>query len=236
MSQLSAAEERLLQNAVILAAQASVFKVLTEKYRLGPPLAKQCSKIGSGSTPRGGKSVYISDGISFIRSLNVRHYEFQSENLAKIPPEIHESMSNTHVFPGDVLLNITGASIGRSCVVPLEICPANVSQHVSILRPIPNAIDSKFLMYWLNDSNTQEDIDSIQKGATRQALTKRQIESFQLPDVPFEEQKLVAQFLEAVRLNQDFKEIKLPQHLQKIPALIRRVEELVAKVEEARKW
>ncbi|BAU15891.1 restriction modification system DNA specificity domain protein (plasmid) [Leptolyngbya sp. NIES-3755] len=234
MKHLNAAEERFLKNAVILAAQASVFRSLSARYGLGAKLVKQCTKIGSGSTPRGGKSVYVSDGIPFVRSLNVRHYEFQEENLVKIPHEVGESMPNTRVLAGDVFLNITGASIGRSCVAPEKICPANVNQHVTILRPIPEILDSRFLMYWLNDSNTQEEIDTIQRGATRQALTKKQIENFRLPAVPLEEQKQVIRFLEAVRLKQDFTDIELPQHLKQIPSTVVLIRDLASKVEEAR--
>jgi len=234
MKQLSASEERLLKNAVILAAQSFVFQALTKQYGIGIQLFKLCSKIGSGSTPKGGKAVYVSDGIPFVRSMNVRQYKFQEENLVRIPPEINEAMSGTCVVPGDVYLNITGASIGRSCCAPEKLCPANVSQHVCIIRPITELLDSCFLMYWLNDSATQEEINMIQKGATRQALTKRQIENFRVPGVPLSEQKEVAAFLESVRLGQDYREIKLPFHLQHIAPAIARIEELAAKVEEAR--
>jgi len=234
MKQLSASEERLLKNAVILAAQSFVFQALTKQYGIGIQLFKLCSKIGSGSTPKGGKAVYVSDGIPFVRSMNVRQYKFQEENLVRIPPEINEAMSGTCVVPGDVYLNITGASIGRSCCAPEKLCPANVSQHVCIIRPITELLDSCFLMYWLNDSATQEEINTIQKGATRQALTKRQIENFRVPGVPLSEQKEVAAFLESVRLGQDYREIKLPFHLQHIAPAIARIEELAAKVEEAR--
>ncbi len=234
MKPLSASEERFLKNAVILAAQSFVFQALTKHYGIGIQLFKLCSKIGSGSTPKGGKAVYVSDGIPFVRSLNVRQYEFQEENLVRIPLEINEVMSGTRVFPGDVYLNITGASIGRSCCAPKKLCPANVSQHVCIIRPIRELLDSCFLMYWLNDSATQEEINTIQKGATRQALTKRQIENFRLPAVPLGEQKEVAAFLESVRLGKNYREIKLPFHLHHITPAIARIEELAGKVEEAR--
>jgi type I restriction enzyme S subunit len=89
-------------------------------------------------------------------------------------------------------------------------------------------------MYWLNDRTTQDEIDTIQKGATRQALTKQQIENFRLPAAPIEEQKQVADFLEAVRLKRPYKNIQLPPHLQKIPSTVAWVEELALKIEEAR--
>lgn len=90
-------------------------------------LGDHCEKIGSGSTPRGGHKSYVSNGIPLIRSQNVLMRSFTTAGLARITHETHAEMAGTKVQPGDVFLNITGASIGRVCVVPDEICPANVN-------------------------------------------------------------------------------------------------------------
>ncbi len=92
------------------------------------------SKIGSGATPRGGKSAYKAHGISLIRSMNVHDGEFIEKNLAFIDESQAKKLSNVIIEKNDVLLNITGASIARCCVVPSRILPARVNQHVSILR------------------------------------------------------------------------------------------------------
>ena len=101
-----------------------------EKKKLGGV----CVKIGSGATPRGGRESYLSEGISFIRSLNVYDREFKYKDLAFIDENQAYDLRNVIVEEGDVLFNITGASVCRSCVVPLNILPARVNQHVSILR------------------------------------------------------------------------------------------------------
>lgn len=138
------------------------------------------TKIGSGVTPRGGHSVYQKNGISFIRSMNVHLNEFKKEGLAYISTDIDKSMGNSRVLEEDVLLNITGASIGRVCVVPKEILPANVNQHVSIIRP-NEKINSYYLSYYLSNPNFQKFIMRNESGATRQALTKAKIENFFIP-------------------------------------------------------
>ncbi|NER84164.1 MAG: hypothetical protein F6K42_32430 [Leptolyngbya sp. SIO1D8] len=107
-------------------------------------LGNHVAKIGSGITPRGGQSVYLDSGVPLIRSQNVHMNRFELEGLAHISDEQDEKMEKTRVFPKDVLLNITGASIGRVCVVPDELCPANVNQHVSIIRG-DGSFDSEFL-------------------------------------------------------------------------------------------
>src|SRR5438552_2793736 len=134
-------------------------------------LGEIAAKIGSGLTPRGGDSTYRTNGIPFIRSQNVRMIRFESIGLAHISPEQDSEMRDTRVFPGDVLLNITGASIGRVCVAPAELCPANVNQHVCIIRTNGN-LDPSFLAFFLATPDFQRFIGSNQSGATRQALTK----------------------------------------------------------------
>lgn len=154
-------------------------------------LGEHCVKIGSGSTPRGGHKSYVANGIPLIRSQNVLMRSFTRDGLARITAETHEEMAGTEVRPGDVLLNITGASIGRVCVVPGEICPANVNQHVCIIR-CGKKIDPQFLMLYLSSPAFQKLIDDTQAGGTRQALTKSDIENFEIPAFDIEKQRFLS--------------------------------------------
>jgi len=97
-------------------------------------LSDICSKTGSGSTPRGGKSVYQKHGIPFLRFQNIYDDGLRLDDVAYITPQTHAKMGGTAVQPGDLLLNITGGSIGRCCSVPTGCGEANVSQHVAIIR------------------------------------------------------------------------------------------------------
>lgn len=93
-----------------------------------------CIKIGSGATPKGGKEAYKPSGIPIIRSQNILDWSFADENLAFIDNEQASLLANVEVMPGDVLVNITGDSVARACLVPSSKTPARVNQHVSILR------------------------------------------------------------------------------------------------------
>jgi restriction endonuclease S subunit len=139
----------------------------------------------------GGQSAYISTGIPLIRSQNVHYNKFIDEGLVFISKEQDVAMVGSRVQAGDILLNITGASIGRVCVVPDRLCPANVNQHVSILR-FSGDIHPMFLSYYLSTPDFQKHIMETQAGATRQALTKALIEDFQIPyTTPVEQQLIV---------------------------------------------
>ena len=107
-------------------------------------------KIGSGSTPRGGKKNYKEKGISLIRSLNVYDFEFKTKNLAFIDEIQAKKLSNVEVLENDILINITGASVGRCCFVIKDMLPARVNQHVSIIRIDRNKAIPEYVFYLIN--------------------------------------------------------------------------------------
>lgn len=131
------------------------------------------SKIGSGKTPRGGDKTYVSNGVPLLRSQNIYNDRVNLDNIAFIPANIDEEMSNSRVQKDDVLLNITGASIGRSAVYNLNY-NANVNQHVSIIRP-NKEIDSYFLQFNITSEKGQKQIDLNQAGGGREGLNFKQI-------------------------------------------------------------
>ncbi len=143
-------------------------------------LGDHTTKVGSGITPLGGQMAYLPSGVSLVRSQNVHMNRFARAGLVFISAEQDAEMESSRVYPDDVLLTITGASIGRVCVIPPELCPANVNQHVSIIR-CDGSIYPGFLSYYMSTPDFQKFIMNTQAGATRQALTKTLIEEFQIP-------------------------------------------------------
>lgn len=158
------------------------------------PLRKLVSKIGSGVTPAGGESVYVKNGITFIRSQNVREGHLDLSDVSFITPEQHNAMNGSKVSNLDVLLNITGASIGRSAVVPVGLGEANVNQHVCVIRPT-KLLDPYFLSHFLNSYLGQKQIWSYQSGGSREGLNYQQIAAFKVPSLPIYEQQRIANIL-----------------------------------------
>lgn len=161
---------------------------------------KNCtSKIGSGSTPRGGREAYHTEGISLIRSLNIYDNEFKYKNLAFINDDQATKLKNVTVESNDVLFNITGASVCRCTVVPNDVLPARVNQHVSILRPISNKLNPLFLSHLLISENIKIQLLGVGSagGAIMEAITKEQLEKFNIPVPPIE---LQTQFAERVQI------------------------------------
>lgn len=154
------------------------------------------SKIGSGSTPDGGSEAYVDEGIPFIRSQNVTDRGLVLEDVVYIPESIHKEMNSTHLHCGDVLLNITGASLGRTSIVPENFTVGNVNQHVCILRAVKSHISPEYLNFVMSSAVGQAQIFANQSGASRQAVTFSQIGDFVVPLPPISEQKEISRELD----------------------------------------
>lgn len=160
-------------------------------------LGDVCEKVGSGATPRGGKEAYKDAGIPIIRSQNIHDWVFQPDGLAFLDDEQAESLSNVEVRSNDVLLNITGDSVARACIVPSERIPARVNQHVAIVRA-GKEINPTYLLASLQSKKTTL-LSLASSGATRNALTKRMIENLDI-DLPSREiQDSIAQVLDSIQ-------------------------------------
>lgn len=157
------------------------------------------SLVTSGSTPKGGNEVYVNEGPYFIRSQNVRMNQLDLSDVACLPKEVHEQMARTKVASGDVLLNITGASIGRVTWVDKLDREANVSQHVCLIRPKSELLNAVYLSVFISLPTTQNFILKIQSGASRQALNHQQVRALEIPLPPSSLQKEFAQRVSEIR-------------------------------------
>ncbi len=154
-------------------------------------------KVNSGKTPLGGNSVYVDEGVLFIRSQNVLDSKLSYENSTFITKEVNDTMRNSVVKPNDILLNITGASLGRSCVVPKEFITGNVNQHVCIIRlTIKN--DPYFFQPIFASEKGQKLFTSLQTGSGREGLNFQSIKKITLAFPTLPEQQKIASFLSAV--------------------------------------
>jgi len=166
-----------------------------ETVRLGDV----CSKIGSGATPKGGSTVYVEEGVSFIRSQNVYNLSFDYSGLVHISDEAAYRLKGVAIEENDVLLNITGDSVARTCIAPREVMPARVNQHVAIVRPNDKVLNPIFLNYYLASPFMQAFMLglAVGKGASRNAMTKEMIAGFEVPCPSVDTQSKIADILQS---------------------------------------
>ena len=161
-------------------------------------IGNQAVKVGSGITPTGGDKNYKKSGRPFIRSQNVGWGKLLLDDVAFIDESTHATFPTTEIHERDVLLNITGASIGRSVVADTRIQGGNVNQHVCIIRT-KKSLNPLLLCQYLISDGGQNQIDSFQAGGNRQGLNFQQIRSFKIPLPPTEdEQQKIADTLSSL--------------------------------------
>ncbi len=157
-------------------------------------------KIGAGSTPLGGREVYVPSGVKFLRSQNVWDDGLRLDAVAYIKLATHAKMAGTVVVANDLLFNITGASIGRCAVVPSDFDEANVSQHVTIVRTALPALNA-FLHKVLVSRHVQQAVMDVQVGVSREGLSIAKLGQFLIPLPPLAEQsRIVTRVEELMRL------------------------------------
>lgn len=178
-------------------------------------------KIGSGKTPLGGAETYISQGVLFLRSQNIYDTGLRLDNASYISPEVNESMGNTQVKCGDVLLNITGGSIGRCCVYDLNGVAANVNQHVCIIRTQYEVLRPQYLRYFWNSAAGPMIISHYQTGGNRPGLNFEQIGSVKIPLCDVAVQDSIVKYLD--------------KKTRKIDKLIQEKQDLIADLESYKK-
>ena len=172
-------------------------------------LGDLCTKIGSGSTPKG--SNYSSMGKPFFRSQNIYDSGLVYEDIKYISDEVHKQMKGTTVFANDILLNITGGSMGRCALVLEDFEEGNVSQHVCIIRPI--LVINKFYHSIALSPFFQKFVFSSTTGAGREGLPKYNLEQFLIPIPPLAEQNRIVEKLD-----------ELMQHCNELEASIKQSE------------
>jgi type I restriction enzyme S subunit len=152
-------------------------------------LGEICSKIGSGSTPRG--SNYSTKGIPFFRSQNIHDKGLVYDDIKFISSEVHKKMNGTVVIANDLLLNITGGSLGRCALVPANFSEGNVSQHVCIIRPI--LVSSAFMHKVVLSPLFQNMVFASTTGAGREGLPKYNLKQFVVPIPSLPEQQAISE-------------------------------------------
>ena len=153
------------------------------------------TKVGSGKTPKGGTEVYMTSGVMFLRSQNIYNDGLRLDNPYYISEEIDEEMKNTRVQKNDVLMNITGGSIGRCCIFVGSIPNANVNQHVCIIRVNSSVFLPEYMhLFWISPIG-QISIKSYQTGGNREGMSAEAIKNTPIPIIPIGEQRRIVDLI-----------------------------------------
>lgn len=152
---------------------------------------------GSGSTPKGGKAVYVHEGTMFLRSQNIHNDGLRTQDVAFVSQATVETLGSNTAYPGDLLLNITGASIGRAAVVPSGFAPSKTNQHILTIRLIDPRL-ARYVQTVITSDFGFRQIMQRQNGGTKEGLNSTSALSLPVPVPPVDEQERIAAKLDRV--------------------------------------
>ncbi len=232
---LSAVQERLQKNAVIVAARQSIYADAILKYGKGITVGDVTNIVTKGTTPKTYGFDFVQEGVPFLRAEEVLDGQVLYEEIPfHIDSETNDFMNRSRTQPGDVLVTIAG-SIGRAAVVPRSAPELNMNQAVALIR-CKDEINPYFLCHMLQSPEVQKQILSSTVTTAISNLSLGKIKQIIIPLPPLADQEAIAEFLEAVHKHHTYEGLlkNLPDYIQQVPRIVARIEELAARIEEAR--
>ncbi|MCM1122918.1 MAG: restriction endonuclease subunit S [Eubacterium sp.] len=154
--------------------------------------------IASGSTPTGGhkSDVYVEEGCAFFREQNIYNEGIREEGLVYITEELLATRKNSTVYAGDILLNITGGSIGRCALVPADFDKGSINQHILIIRMVEP--EMRFYVHcFLCSPYAQKYIRNASVG-DKDGFSGGRCKSMLIPLLPLPEQKRIVAKIDAM--------------------------------------
>jgi type I restriction enzyme, S subunit len=153
--------------------------------------------IGKGGSPRWQGFEYSNGGMLFITSENVRNGFLDIREPKYLPLAFHEKLKRTKLQKHDILVNLVGASIGRSCQIQQDLGEANVNQAVAVFR-VKDEHSSAFLACCFQAPATIERILAMQVDAARPNISLGDLRRFSIQLPPLPEQRAIATALSDV--------------------------------------
>lgn len=166
-------------------------------------LANLALRITKGESPEWQGFTYQDGGPLFIRSENVGWGELDLSKKTHIPVEFHQKLSRSQLKGTDVLINLVGASIGRSCIVPENLGEANVNQAVAVITPDPERVDSHYLMHYLISVPAQDILHGGKVETARPNISLDDLRRLPIPLRPIEEQRRIVNHLDDLQSKVD---------------------------------
>lgn len=169
--------------------ELSRIKYLTDNHHPYP--------IGDGDHGMIKADDYLTEGIPYIRVLNLTWGSgLNLENLVFISKEMNSLIKNSELKPNDILIAKTGATIGKTAMVPDSLPVSNTTSHVGKIT-LANVHDAKYFYYVMTSSIVQKQIQDISAmQSTRPELGIEGLKNLILTVPPFDIQQHIARFLD----------------------------------------
>ena len=196
------AKAREEAEALLKAASADAFGQLGLSDDQWVDLDNVTERITKGESPGWQGFSYVDDGLLFIRSENVLWGQLNQSSATRIPLAFHNKLTRSQLRGGDVLINLVGASIGRSALVPDDLGEANVNQAVAVITP-KQELDSRFLMLFLISPVAQRILHGGKVETARPNISLTDLRNLRVPVPSLDQQHGIVAYLDGLQAQVD---------------------------------
>lgn len=198
LMRIQSAKIRLQKEGKISRAKA-FNPVLPESPRFCTPQSWRWTKLGElselitkGSSPKWQGIDYVSEGegVLFITSENVGNYRLRKLDALKyVDKRFNEIEPRSILKCNDIVMNLVGASIGRTAIYDLHD-GANINQAVALIRLVhkTKGICIEFLLHYLNSSYAIDSMLSSRVVTAQPNISLTDVREFGVPIPPYAEQ------------------------------------------------
>jgi len=136
------------------------------------------------------------DGVPYIRVADFPNDTLRLTNIKRTTKEIDSAYARARLRTDDLLLSIRG-TVGRVCIIPAELSGANITQDSARLS-IQEAMDLRFVAYFLRAVPTQHRMQRAVKGVAIRDINIGDVRALQVPVPPLAEQQEIVRRVETL--------------------------------------
>lgn len=145
-------------------------------------------------------SHYSDEGARVIRLGNIGSARFKDTDAAFIPMHYFQKLRRHEVKAGDLLIAGLGDDrhpVGRACIAPDHLGPAIVKADCYRARLDETRLTHRFAAWALGSSAVSDQVSALTRGSTRSRINLEVAREIHLPVPPVEEQRRIAEYLDA---------------------------------------
>lgn len=136
--------------------------------------------------------------IRLLQLADIGDGTFLDKSNRRINQEAFERLRCREVQAGDILIARMPHPLGRACTLPTGLGRTITVVDVAVLRPDPNRVIPKYLVYVLNSISFRAQLDSLQSGSTRQRISRSRLGQQRIPMPPVALQRAAVSHLDEV--------------------------------------
>ena len=178
--------------------------------------AKTKYPIGDGDHGAIKPACYQDHGVPYIRVADITWGgQIVRSKMVYIPQEVNEANPKSFLYPGDIVISKTGATIGKVAIIPDDIKIANTTASIGKVTLDTDLAIPKYVLWCMKSHQFQTQMWRVSHKSAQPGFNVKDLKKFKIPLPPLDQQKKIAAILDAA-----------DAYRQKTKALIEKYDEL----------